>query len=346
MLAHLQLLNLDRRNMPTYIPKVSIIVPVYNGASTIAACIESLLAQDYPAHAYDIIVVENGSTDSTPEIVAQYPVRLFHHTIRGPAAARNFGIARSTADIIAFTDADCIAHPRWIAELVKPYQDPVVGGAGGAILAYDHPGRNFVEMFSETNAPLVNFVKGAVEFLPRLYTANASYRKHILDEIGGFNPHIITGQDVDIAWRVQLQTGTQLHYAPEAIIYHHHRATKRGLARQYRRYGFGEIMLDTMYGKYPGYPRSRGTQLRRILNQLAALPRYTLSILLRQVRLARGRITPYQAVVPQLWLMIEWNNIYGKLEGLVATRFMTDARSLLSLNSETVIDRLFQSQKE
>ena len=97
--------------MEAFVPTVSIIIGVYNGADTIAACLESLLSQNYPADAYDIIVVENGSTDSTTEIVERYPVRLYHNSIRGLAAARMFGIARSEAEIVAFTDADCIADP-------------------------------------------------------------------------------------------------------------------------------------------------------------------------------------------------------------------------------------------
>ncbi len=332
--------------MSTFVPKVSIVVPVYNGADTIASCIESLLQQDYPSDSYDIIIVENGSTDNTTSIVQEYPVHLFHSSIRGPAAARNFGIARSNADIIAFTDADCIAHSRWLSELVQLYQDPKVGGVGGSILPYEHSKRNFVEIFSEEHSPLINFASGEHEFLPHLYTANASYRRHILNEIGGFNPNVVTGQDVDISWRVQLQTKTRLHYAPDAVIYHHHRSTRAGLARQYRRYGFGEIVLDTMYGKYPGYPRNRNYQFRRICNQLTALPRYTLSTGLRQFRLALGKTTHYQATVPQLWFLIEWNNIRGKIEGLFATRFMTDAQPALQLKSDVLLTRLFQSRKE
>jgi len=332
--------------MSAFVPKVSVVVPVYNGADTIALCIESLLQQDYPSDAYDIIIVENGSIDNTTSIVQKYPVRLFHSSIRGPAAARNFGIARSNADIIAFTDADCIAHPRWLSELVPEYQDPEVGGIGGSILPYEHAERNFVEIFSEEHSPLTNFTSGEHEFLPHLYTANASYRQRILNEVGGFNPNVITGQDVDISWRVQLQTKTRLHYAPDAIIYHHHRSTRVGLARQYRRYGFGEIVLDTMYGKYPGYPRNRNYQLRRICNQLAALPRYALSIGLRQFRLALGKTTHYQASVPKLWFLIEWNNVRGKIEGLFATRFMTDAQPALQLKTDVLLTRFFQSQKE
>ena len=331
---------------PEFTPTVSVIVPVYNGAATIATCLESLLEQTYPSHATDVIVVENGSTDDTTGIVQRYPVRLLHCARRGPAAARNLGISESKADVVAFTDADCIAEPDWLQELVQPYADPKVGGVGGAIRAYEHAARTLVETFSEEHAPLVNYESGEAEFLPHLYTANASYRRHLVDEVGGFNPALVTGEDVDLSWRLQLQTGAQVRYAPRAIVYHHHRSTRAGLARQYCQYGFGEILLDTMYGRHPGYPRSRGYQARQILRQAAALPRYALSALVRCARLATGRATPYQAAVPRLWLLIESSNIRGKLEGLIVTRCMTDAQPALQMDAERLIARFFPRGKE
>ncbi len=327
-------------------PTVSVVIGVYNGAHEIGNCLESLLNQNYPASAYDIIVVENGSTDNTTEVVERYPVRLYCNTVRGLAPARNLGLAKSDADIIATTDADCIAHPDWLSELVKAYADPEVGGVGGLILAYDSGERSIVEVFSDENPPLINFISGENEFLPHLCGAHASYRRSLLNQIGGFNDRMLTGEDIDVSWRIQLETGTRLQYAPKAIIYHHHRTTRAGLGRLYRHYGFGEILLDTMYGKYPGYPRSRSFQVRRILGQAAALPRYALSAILRQVRLATGRATPYQAAVPRLWFLIESSCIRGKLEGLVATRFMTDARPILDTDRADLIDRLYGSRKD
>ncbi|MBI3243379.1 MAG: glycosyltransferase [Chloroflexi bacterium] len=331
---------------PAFCPSVSVIIPVYNGAETIAACLESLLQQEYPAGAYDVIVVENGSTDNTSRIVEKYPVRLFHSEKRGPASARNFGLAQSQADIIAFTDADCIADPNWLAELVKPYAEAEIGGVGGSILAHVHPAQTLVEKFSEEHSPLVNFISGAGEFLPHLYTANASYRRPLLEAVGGFNACLITGEDVDLAWRLQLQNRVRLGFASQAIIYHQHRSTKAGLARQYRQYGFGEILLDTLYGKHSGYPRTRGFQLRRILSQMAALPRYAISVLLRQTRLMLKQINRYEATAPALWFLIESNNVRGKLDALFATRFMTDARPILQTEAAILITRYFPQGKE
>ena len=305
-------------NTPTespLFPTVTVVVPVYNGAVTIANCLESLLAQTYPADRYEIIVVENGSTDETTEVVQRYPVRLFHNEVRGPAAARNRGIQESQSDLIAFTDADCIATPNWLVELVKPFCDPAIGAVGGDIQPYRHDGRTNVELFSDQNSPWTTYLSGKHEFLPQLYTPNAAYRRSLLLAIKGFDERLLTGEDVEMSWRLQMETNTQFAYTLEAIVYHHHRSTRQGLSKQYRQYGFGEVLLDTLFGQCPGYPRSLKTQIHRLLGQIAVLPRYVASGMLRRVRLARGRIDTYEANVPWLWFLAESSNIRGKIEG-------------------------------
>lgn len=326
-------------------PTVTVVVPVYNGAMTIANCLESLLDQTYPADRYEIVVVENGSTDETTEVVQRYPVRLFHNEVRGPAAARNRGICESTADIIAFTDADCIANPNWLVELIRPYADPTISGVGGDIQPYRHEKRTIFELFSEEYAPIVNYVSGEHEFYPHLSTPNASYRRELLVATNGFDERLLTGEDIEISWRLQVKACAKLAYAHEAIVYHHHRSTRQGLCRQYRQYGYGEVLLDTLFGYHPNYPRSRKFQLQRILGQVAALPRYMVSGVLRGMRLVRGRVNPYEAAVPWIWLLVESSNIRGKIEGLVATRLMTNPKAALNIQADAFIQRMFPDRK-
>lgn len=310
-------------------PTVSIIVPAYNAAAVLPTCLESLLAQDYPADSYEVVVVENGSSDETVQVASAYPVQVLQSDVRGPAAARNLGIEYSTGEIVAFTDADCIAASNWLSELVPLYRDDVTAGVGGSILAYKRENPTLVERFSDEHSPLVNYWSGEAEFLPHLYTANASFRRAVLGQVGGFNPRLYTGEDVDLSWRVQLELKLSLAYQPEAIVYHQHRTTRQGLARQYRQYGFGEIMLDTLYRSYPGYPRQPGFQVRRILGQCVALSRYAISAILRYLQ----RADPYDLLVPQLWWLIESQNILGKLEACSATRCMMSAQHLIDLEA-------------
>jgi glycosyltransferase involved in cell wall biosynthesis len=331
--------------MTTNTLSISVVVPVYNGAQSIADCIESLLKQDYPD--FEVIIVNNNSTDNTVSIVETYPVRLVFCAERGPAPARNAGIEASTADIIAFTDADCIAESNWLSELVKPYANPEIGGSGGAIQAYQHDHLTMVEAFSVEHSPLVNFMSGDHEFLPHLYTANASYRRSILTQTGGFNPHLVTAEDVDLAWRAQLETGTKVEFAPNAVIYHHHRETQQGLARQQRNYGFGEILLDTMYGKYPGYPRNLTFQIRCLASQIKSIAIYLAAMVVRRWRRWRGRASDYDVAVPGFRFVIESNNVIGKLKALKATGLMRNTNGILRQGDRAaLISQLYSSRKE
>jgi glycosyltransferase involved in cell wall biosynthesis len=327
--------------MQTTSPTVSVIVPAYNAQRTIRTCLQSLLELNYPRERYEIIVVENGSTDDTAAIVEEFPVRLYRSARRGPAPARNLGIAMSQAEIIAFTDSDCVAQPDWLCELVAAYADPIVGGTCGRIESYQAPEQSKVEQFCDECLPLVNYISGPAEFLPHLYTANASYRRALLVQLGGFNEGMFTGEDVDLSWRLQLETADTVRYVERAVIYHWHRATAAGLARQYRQYGFGEILLDTLYGGYPGYPRTRRFQLRRMLGQVQVLPRYVASALVRLIRLALGRETPYGVLRPLLWLLIESSNLRGKLEALAATRLMRRTDRLLASTKTVYLQRYY-----
>lgn len=322
-------------------PMVSIIIPVYNGGTIIGDCLASLGRLNYPRDLYEVIVVENGSTDNTVEVVKQYPVIFLNCEKRGPAPARNLGLQASKAEIAAFLDADCVAHCDWLAELVRPFQDPQVGAAAGLISSYPRPEGNFIDRFSDQFPPLVNFWSGPGEFLPHLYTANASYRRAPLIELGGFNPSMQTGEDVDLSWRFQLHTDYKVVYVPEAVVYHRHRSTSASLARQYRQYGYGEIILDTLYRKYPGYPRTPSYQMKRILRQIRSLPTYASSVFVRRLRYMFGKAAHYDAVLPWLWLMVELNNIRGKIEAVLDTRLMSDASRALQKNPNRNIKRFY-----
>ena len=317
--------------MNNYTPSVSIIVAVYNGARTIENCLKGLLSQDYPNDKFEILIVENGSTDDTTAIIERYPVKLLHSPVRGLARARNYGIERATGEIIAMTDADCIADPHWITALVETYKDPDVGGAGGPVEDFVHNNMNWAEQFATEARPLVNYISGSHEFLPHLVGANSSYRRSLLYDAGLYNPGIPTyyGEDIEFSWRFQIKTGKKLAYAPAAIINHHHRSTTSGLLKQYRNYGFGEIFLDTLFAKQPNYPRTLRYQSLRIGKQMAVLPKYLASAHIRYVRFLRGRISSYEAVRPLYSFMVESNNVIGKIDAIFQTGLMKDPSKIL-----------------
>lgn len=108
-------------------PGISIIVPFYNAEKYIRDCIESLLSQEFATDDYEIIFIDNNSTDSSSEIVKRYPrIKLASERRQSPYAARNRGIREAARGIIAFTDPDCIPFPDWLAEIETAMADPAV----------------------------------------------------------------------------------------------------------------------------------------------------------------------------------------------------------------------------
>ncbi len=111
--------------------KASVIIPVHNGAQTLPSCLAALTAQTLHRSQYEIIVVDDGSIDSTREIASRFPVRLLAQPHRGPAAARNLAVRAAMGEIVLFTDADTEPTRDWIEQMLAPFTDPSVAGAKG-----------------------------------------------------------------------------------------------------------------------------------------------------------------------------------------------------------------------
>ena len=295
---------------------VSIIVPVYNGQETIAACIESLLAQEYPRERCEILIVDNNSTDRTAEIVQQYPVTLLHEQgVQTPAAARNRGIQAARGEILALIDADCIATPVWLHSLVAGLIDPGVGAVSGNTEAYQS--RTLVEQFFAEQNPL-RARDGGV-FIS-LLTCNMACNRALVEQLGSFDECLPTIEDLDLGWRIQATAKKCIVYAPDALVYHQYRSSVRGLFHAYWRYGLSEILVDTLYRGREFAPRTPKEQLARMLRQVGALITYVLSFLRRCLTWPILRHSRKEMRWPLLWLVAESGNMLGKIQGLVITR--------------------------
>ena len=298
---------------------VSVVIPVHNARYTIRACLEAVLAQDYPAEYLETLVVDNNSSDGTPDIVRQYPVTLlYERDIQSSYAARNLGISHARGEIVAFTDADCTATPLWIGHLVAALAQPDVLAAGGPVA--DMPATTGLARFMAEELPVRNYQRLGGDHYVALVGGNAAYLRWVLQQAGGFDERMSTGGDIDLAWRVQRTGLGTVVFVPEAVVLHDHRPTFPGVFRRYRRYGYCSAMMTALHLDDEAYPQKPGWQQRQALRQVRALLTYIASLLYRNtVGLVQGR-PPYERKKPGYWLVAEGGNLVGRLGGMWETR--------------------------
>lgn len=303
-------------------PFVSVVVIVLNGASTIRTCLDSLLHQRYPLDRYEIVVVDNGSTDDTPQIVRQYPVRLVYEQQRGYAWARNAGVRNAQGEVIAFMDADCVADAHWLSELTKPYADPTIGAVAGRLSGFFAENSTVVEKFIDRTGLVAQAQPDRDGFLPYIATANASYRKEVIERAGLFDTSLSSCEDVELARRVQLVLGVQARYVSTAVVFHRNRSTVRGLYRFMQRNGRDEIIMAARWRQYPQFQTTFVREVLHMVRQVFALMVYLRSVIYRAlVWLLYGADKEY-VVHPWLCLVAEGANIVGKLQGFFITRHL------------------------
>lgn len=300
-------------------PFVSVVVPAYNEHTTIVGCIESLLAQEYPAERREIIIVDNNSTDDTAEIIQKYPVTLlYEREIQTSYAARNRGVRHASGEIVAFTDADCMPKPNWLSRMVAPFDTPDVVGVAGVTSPIITSG--LISQFMVESNPVRSH---ETEGLWYVATANVAFRRQTLLDVGLFRPYLKTGGDVDLGFRVQLANAGRIVLAEEAVVQHPFANTWEELGERFRRYGYSEILLDAMYGDQDYYMRSPKKQYVIMLHQLLALITYVLSFIYRAGRSIFVGWNFQYVAWPLLWFVAEGNNLFGKIKGLISTRFFT-----------------------
>jgi len=214
------------------LPNVSVIVPVHNAEKIVGECIESILKLDYPKEKIEIIIVDNNSKDTTKETIQKYPVKYLFEPKKGQFHARNLAVKNASGEILAFTDGDCEVDKMWLKNLLKYFTDDKIGGVGGKVIAYNP--QTVVEKYSAENILIQEW--NVKEKYPYIITANAAYKRKVIEDIGYFDGGQYSGGDVDMGWRL-FKAGYKLVYAPEATVLHKHRTSLYELQRQFFRYG-------------------------------------------------------------------------------------------------------------
>jgi len=298
-------------------PRVSVVVCTHNGGRTIRDCLEGLSRLAYPN--YEVIVVDDGSTDDTAAIARQFDCRLIRTENRGLANARNTGLEAATGEIVAYLDDDAYPDAQWLTYLAATFMSTTHAGVGGPNIEPPGDGPIAECVARSPGGPVhVLVTDREAEHIPG---CNMAFRKASLEAISGFDPQFRTaGDDVDVCWRLQEWGGT-LGFHPAAMVWHHRRNSIRAYWTQQIGYGRAEAMLERKWPeKYngPGHVRWAGRMYGLGLAHALGW---------RQPRVYHGVWggAPYQSLyepapslLGSLPQMPEWHLLTGTLAGMAA----------------------------
>lgn len=228
-------------------PQVTLAIPGRNCAATIDACLAALapMLDDPVSRLAEIIFVDDGSTDDTPQRVVKYPVRLVPGTGTGPAAARNLGFRAANTELVWFVDSDCVAEPDALRQLLPHMDDPKVGGVSGSY-GNMRPESLLACLMHEEIIERHRRMPREVDFLA---TFNVLYRKAALEKVGGFDERYKKAQDAELSFRVQ-QAGYELRFELESRVKHFHENRWLNYLRTQRLQGFYRLWLHLAH---PGH---------------------------------------------------------------------------------------------
>ena len=253
-------------------PRFSIIVTTYNRQTLLERCLASLLVQEFPRDEYEIIVVDDGSGDTTAGLLTvlarEGQVRYIHQENCGWSVARNTGLARSQGEIVVFTDDDCRVPIDWLARYNTAYQEhPEFAGIagsmacdGGANLAGKIRHQVHLETFDLLNAPLKMTHQDAGEVL-FCYGANRSFRREVL--IGSsFDMTLLYFDDYDLNLQLH-ERGVRIYYDPAIQVTHCYILSARDRILADYRFGLSAVVFARKHSKQ-SYPRPARGSLTRL----------------------------------------------------------------------------------
>jgi GT2 family glycosyltransferase len=219
---------------------VSVVICAYDAERTLEECLESLRRLRYPD--YEVIVVDDGSTDGTRAIAERFPeFKLVSWENRGLSAARNEGVRLASGEIVAYTDSDCAVDPDWLTHLVARLESGDWAGVGGPNLP--PPEDDWIPEVVARSPGGPTHVLVTDDEAEHVPGCNMAFWRDRLIEVGLFDEvYRAAGDDVDICWRLQ-DAGHRIGFAPAALVWHRRRATVGAYLKQQRGYGHAEALL-------------------------------------------------------------------------------------------------------
>jgi cellulose synthase/poly-beta-1,6-N-acetylglucosamine synthase-like glycosyltransferase len=224
--------------------RASVIIPAFNAQETVAGCLNALHAQTLPSSEWQVIIIDDGSTDATKQIVASFHwANLVSIPHQGAAAARNRGAERARGSILLFTDADCEPQTDWIATLLAAFDDPAVMGAKGT---YRTRQRNQIARWVQLEYEEKYARMSRSRTIDFIDTNCAGYRREIFLANGGFDETLPVDEDQEFSFRMA-ERGHKMIFVPKAIVYHQHAADLRTYWDRKYRIGYWKVRVHTLH---------------------------------------------------------------------------------------------------
>ena len=226
---------------------VSVVIPAHNAAGTLPKCVKACLNQTYTQ--VEVIVVDDGSEDDTPQAAQSFPIRYIRQDQAGPAAARNRGAREARGDLVAFTDADCIPEPDWVERLVEGFTRDGIVGVGGTY-GIANPDNLLARIVHEEIMARHARFGDEVDFLGSF---NVAYRRSAFEAVGGFDEAFSapSAEDNDLAYRLA-DAGGAFRFMRAARVAHHHPTRLGSYLRTQMSHGFWRMTLNA---RHPGRAR-------------------------------------------------------------------------------------------
>lgn len=307
-----------------YLPSVSVVVPAYNEEAVIGRVLEALLAQQYPSDKYEIVVVDDGSTDRTYDIARQYPVKVIRSEVnKGLAAALNLGIKNSRGEIVVVVSADCVpTDHNFIINLVQPFKDPQVGATVGYWIAEGM--RNRWGKIFRFIYPIGDDLTDLEEKIAPGETGFVSikcdgYRRSVLKEIGFFDEffsRFSACEDNDISFRIR-RAGYKIIRVPQAKVFHILSTHQQSLA--------GHLKKAVKYALPQHVTLMRWGWSFRYENLLCALTMLWTALLLPLYLLSRslGLLIGYAALAALISVLVSLVKDKTSFEGVTKKRVIS-----------------------
>lgn len=249
-------------------PFVSVVLPVYNDPDGVETTLESLTSLHYPDECYEILVVDNDSTDETPQVIQSFAddhtnvSMLVERDVQSSYAARNRAVEVSRGDILAFIDADMHVEADWLEQIVDVLAESGADYIGCDVELYTPGERTAADHFDKLRGFDIERYINKLQFAP---TCCLVVRREVFETVGSFDDRLVSSGDMEFGNRVA-DAGFDIHFAQNVTMYHPTRSSLRSNMKKAVRIGRGRYQLS----KY--YPERYGSKFRCLLNPAGYLP--------------------------------------------------------------------------